>query len=54
VSLMFPETGLPCCVPRPICVLHISSTLFHLAVVVPIVVSVNLTKAGLPSVLIFL
>jgi hypothetical protein len=50
---MLPGTELPSCGPRPICVPHISSTLFHLTIVIPIVVSVDLAKEGLPSVLIF-
>ena len=50
---MLPGTELPSYGPRPICVPHISSTLFRLAIVVPIVVSVDLAKGGLPSVLIF-
>ena len=53
VSSVLPGTELPSYGPRPICVPHISSTLFRLAIVVPIVVSVDLTKEDLPSVLIF-
>ena len=48
-----PGTELPSYDPCPICVPHISSTLFRLAIVVPIVVSVDLVKEDLPSVLIF-
>ena len=50
---MLPGTELPSYGPRPICVTHISSTLFRLVIVVPIVVSEDLSKGGLPSVLIF-
>ena len=53
VSSMLPGTELLSCDPRPICVPHISSTPFRLAIVVPIVVSVDLAREGLPSVLIF-
>ncbi len=50
---MLPGTELPSYDPHPIYVSHISSTLFHLTIVVPIVVSVDLVKEGPPSVLIF-
>jgi hypothetical protein len=50
---MLPGTELPSCGPSPICVSHISSTLFHLDIVIPIVVTVDLVKEGLPSVLSF-
>ena len=48
---MLPGTESPSYGPRPICVPHISSTLFRLAIVVLIVVSVDLAKEDLPSVL---